>query len=64
MSGVHVAEPFPESHPFYAIKDRPNVLLTPHMAWGAVETRVRLIREMAENIRAFLAGEVRNRVDL
>ena len=60
---VYSAEPFPETHPFYAIKDKPCVLLTPHMAWGAVETRARLINEMAENIKAFLAGERRNRVD-
>ena len=60
---VYSTEPFPETHPFYAIKDRPGVLLTPHMAWGAVETRIRLIGEMAENIRAFLDGERRNRVD-
>ncbi len=60
---VYSAEPFPETHPYYAIKDRPGVLLTPHMAWGAVETRVRLIREMAENIKAFINGERRNRVD-
>ena len=33
------------------------------MAWGGYETRVRLLEEMAENIRAFLAGGRRNRVD-
>ncbi len=60
---VYSTEPFPETHPFYAIKDRPGVLLTPHMAWGGVETRIRLIREMADNIKAFLEGERRNRVD-
>ncbi len=60
---VYSIEPFPEEHPFSAIKDRPNVLLTPHMAWGAVETRNRLIREMADNVRAFLEGERRNRID-
>ncbi len=60
---VFSKEPFPEDHPYYAIKDRPNVLLTPHMAWGGVETRIRLFNEVAENIRAFLDGERRNRVD-
>ena len=59
---VYSTEPFPADHPFYAIKEKPNVLLTPHMAWGGVETRIRLIREMADNIKAFLAGEERNRV--
>jgi glycerate dehydrogenase len=53
----------PENHPFQAIRNHPNVCMTPHMAWGAYETRVRLLSEMAENIRAFLNGEHRNRVD-
>ena len=60
---VYSVEPFPEDHPFTKIKDLPNVLLTPHMAWGAYETRVRLLEEMVENTRAFFAGERRNRVD-
>ncbi len=32
---VYSKEPFKEDHPFYDIKDLPNVCLTPHMAWGA-----------------------------
>ena len=60
---VYSVEPFPKEHPFTAILDRPNVALTPHMAWGGYETRVRLLDEIAENIRAYLRGERRNRVD-
>ncbi len=60
---VYSQEPFPKDHPFDKVKDLPNVLFTPHMAWGAYETRVRLLGEMVENARAFFAGEVRNRVD-
>ena len=61
---VYSIEPFPESHPFYAIRDRENVLLTPHMSWGAYEARARCLSEMILNMRAFFAGEERNRVDL
>lgn len=61
---VYSAEPFPESHPFYAIRDRENVLLTPHMSWGAYEARARCLSEMILNMRAFFAGEERNRVDI
>ena len=61
---VYSKEPFPTDHPFYAIKSDPNVILTPHMAWGAYETRMRLLEELEENIRSFLAKGVRNRVDL
>ncbi len=60
---VYSREPFPEEHPFYAIRDLPNVCLTPHMAWGALETRQRCLREIVENIRAFTRGEKRCRVE-
>ena len=39
-----------------------NLILTPHIAWGTVEARQRAIDEVAANVRAFLAGEERNRV--
>ena len=61
---VYSIEPFPESHPYYAIRDRENVLLTPHMSWGAYEARARCLEEMILNMRACFAGELRNRVDL
>ena len=61
---VYSVEPFPESHPYYAIRDRENVLLTPHMSWGAYEARARCLSEMILNMEAFFAGEERNRVDL
>ena len=61
---VYSTEPFPESHPYYAIRDRENVLLTPHMSWGAYEARARCLSEMILNMEAFFAGEERNRVDL
>ena len=60
---VYSKEPFGVDHPFNKIKHLPNVLLTPHMAWGGYETRVRLVSEIAENIRAYLEGSRRNRVD-
>jgi glycerate dehydrogenase len=61
---VYSTEPMPADHPLYAVRELPNVCLTPHMAWGAVEARQRCINEMAENIRAFFAGEIRCRVDV
>ena len=60
---VYSAEPLPPEHPFQSIRSLPNVCLTPHMAWGAYETRVRLLAEIAENIRSYLKGEKRNRID-
>jgi glycerate dehydrogenase len=40
----------------------PNLLLTPHVAWAARESRQRCIDEMAANIRDFLSGGHRGRV--
>lgn len=60
---VYTKEPFPADHPYQKILRLPNVCLTPHMAWGGYETRVRLLEEMAANVRAFYAGERRCRVD-
>ena len=60
---VYSKEPFGTDHPFWRIRNRPNVCLTPHMAWGGYETRVRLLSEIAKNIEAFHNGTKRNRVD-
>ena len=60
---VYSKEPFDIEHPFNKIKHLPNVLLTPHMAWGGYETRVRLLGEIKENIISFFAGKSRCRVD-
>ncbi len=60
---VYSSEPLPKTHPFWEIRNHPNVALTPHMAWGGYETRLRLLDEIAANIEAFLSGEKRNRVD-
>jgi glycerate dehydrogenase len=40
-----------------------NLIVTPHMAWAARESRQRALDEMAANVAAFLRGERRNRVD-
>lgn len=55
-------EPPPRHHPLFAKKLRDRVLLTPHVAWASVESRQRLLDEIALNIRAFLNGKKRNRV--
>ncbi len=62
-SDVFTTEPFGTNHPFYKIKDLPGVILTPHCAWGAYESRVRCINIIADNISAFVEGKCQNRVD-
>ena len=59
---VYSAEPFGKDHPFYKIKDLDNVMLTPHMAWGAYESRMRCVKIISENIRCFFEGNAQNRI--
>ncbi len=59
---VYSVEPMPKAHPFDKIKNYENVCLTPHMAWGAYEARVRCMNEIKQNINSFLNGETRNRI--
>lgn len=59
---VYSIEPMPETHPLYRIRQRENVCLTPHIAWGAYESRERCMKEIAENIRSYQANGKRNRI--
>ena len=36
--------------------DLPNCYITPHIAWGGLETRLRLVRVVEEGLKAYLAG--------
>ena len=40
----------------------PNLIVTPHVAWIARESRQRLVNQVAENVKGFLEGEPRNQV--
>lgn len=59
---VYSVEPFGEDHPYQKLRDYDNVILTPHMAWGAYESRVRLLDEILENIKSFYGGGNRGRI--
>ncbi len=56
-------EPMSERSPLIRILDNPRFLVTPHIAWAAVEARNRCMQEIYANIEAFLKGDHRNRVD-
>ena len=60
---VFSREPMAVEHPYSKILDCENVVLTPHMAWGAYEARTRCLEEIAENIRSYLSGGRRSRVE-
>lgn len=61
---VLTKEPMSINNPLVAIKDSRKLLITPHMAWASVEARTRCMQEVYNNMKAFLSGEIRNRVDL
>ena len=41
----------------------PNCIITPHIAWGSREARIRLIHIVAGNIAAFMEGRPENIVN-
>ena len=61
-AGVDVVstEPIMGDNPLLKAK---NCIITPHMSWGAKESRQRIMNCTAENIRAFLAGSPTNIVN-
>ncbi|ATD54727.1 D-2-hydroxyacid dehydrogenase [Clostridium chauvoei] len=61
---VFEVEPIKEDNPLIRIKNKENVILTPHIAWASVEARERLFKEIIENIKAFYKGEIRGRVEI
>jgi glycerate dehydrogenase len=58
-------EPPPSDHPLTDPRApwASRVVVTPHIGWGAVEARRRLATIATENLRSFIAGQRRNRVD-
>lgn len=53
-------EPMREDCPLRGAK---NCAITPHIAWAPIETRVRLLEKVAENLKAWINGEPTNVVN-
>ena len=53
------AEPMKEDNPLLGA---PRCIITPHVAWAALETRKRLMDIAEANLKAFLAGKPQNTV--
>ena len=60
-AGIDVLDEEPPSpdHPLLAA-DIPNLIVTPHNAWGTLESRQRLVAQMEESLAAWQAGTPRN----
>lgn len=59
---VVTAEPPAADHPFMRLLDRPDFILTPHVAWASREAIQGLTDQLFDNIDAFWAGQPRNLV--
>ena len=57
---VVTTEPIPADNP---LLKAPNLTLTPHIAWAALEARRRLTKVTVENVAAFQAGKPINLVN-
>lgn len=57
-SDVLSVEPPVNGNPLLAA-DIPRLIITPHSAWGAVESRQRIVGQLAENAQAYFAGQPR-----
>lgn len=53
-------EPPAADHPFHALRDAPNFILTPHVAWASNEAMQTLADQLIDNIEAWVNGAPRN----
>lgn len=47
-------EPIDKENPLLKVKNKEQLLLTPHIAWASIEARKRLVEMVAKNIEEFL----------
>ena len=53
-------EPPPADHPFMKLLERPNFILTPHVAWAGEQAMQILADQAIDNIENFVAGKPTN----
>jgi glycerate dehydrogenase len=53
---VTSVEPPPADHPFMALLDRPDFILTPHVAWASAAAIQALADQIIDNVEAFVRG--------
>jgi len=53
---VTSVEPPPADHPFMALLNRPDFILTPHVAWASAEAIQALADQLIDNVEAFMRG--------
>ena len=53
---VLTVEPPPAGHPFLSVLNRPNFIVTPHVAWASEQAMQTLWSQVVWNVETFLAG--------
>jgi glycerate dehydrogenase len=48
-------EPIEENNPLLKVKNKEQLLLTPHIGWASIEARTRLVKMVADNIDSFIS---------
>ncbi|MCY9869633.1 D-2-hydroxyacid dehydrogenase [Vibrio barjaei] len=59
---VFTEEPAPQTNPLVENMDLPNLILTPHVAWGSRSSIEKLCEILVSNIEAVEQGKTQNRV--
>jgi len=59
---VTASEPPPAQHPLMALVDRPDFILTPHVAWASEQAVQELADQLIDNVEAFSRGLTVNSV--
>jgi len=59
---VTSVEPPPADHPFMSLLNRPDFILTPHVAWASAEAIQALADQLIDNVEAFVRGAPVNQV--
>lgn len=54
-------EPPNNNNPLLKV-NKPNLIITPHIAWATIESRQRLLNQVADNILSFHKGALKNQV--
>ena len=59
---VFTVEPIKANNPLLKLKNKNNIVLSPHIAWASVEARKRLFDSVIKNIESFYNNGDRNRI--
>jgi len=57
---VFEKEPISSDNPLLSISDADKIIMVPHIGWGTIEARTRLIKDAEMSIKAFLNGTPRS----